>query len=99
MGALGLFALIVFAILPKEGQPVTYSFVLGDEWILIKEWIVNSTSASLGFAIASLLAVALAAIQFRAGKKHERLIWKVFQSLRLLINRREAYQTQKSHFQ
>jgi simple sugar transport system permease protein len=68
MGALGLFALIVFAILPKEGQPVTYSFVLGDEWILIKEWIVNSTAASLGFAIASLLAVALAAIQFRAGK-------------------------------
>jgi ABC-type uncharacterized transport system permease subunit len=68
MGALGLFALVVFALLPKEGQPVTYSFVLGDEWILIKEWIVNSTSASLGFAIASLLAVLLATIQFRAGK-------------------------------
>lgn len=68
MGALGVFALAVFAILPKEGQPVTYSFVLGDEWILIKEWIVNSKSAALGFAIASLLAVALAALQFRAGK-------------------------------
>jgi simple sugar transport system permease protein len=68
MGALGVFALIVFAILPKEGQPVTYSFVLGDEWILIKEWIVNSKSAALGFAIASLLAVVLAALQFRAGK-------------------------------
>jgi simple sugar transport system permease protein len=68
MGALGVFALVVFAILPKEGQPVTYSFVLGDEWILIKEWIVNSKSAALGFAIASLVAVALAALQFRAGK-------------------------------
>lgn len=68
MGALGLFALVVFAILPKEGQPVTYSFVLGDEWILIKEWIVNSKSAALGFAIASLLAVVLAGLQFRAGK-------------------------------
>lgn len=68
MGGLGLFALVVFAILPKEGQPVTYSFVLGDEWILIKEWIVNSKSAALGFAIASLMAVAIAALQFRAGK-------------------------------
>jgi simple sugar transport system permease protein len=68
MGALGVFALVVFAILPKEGQPVTYSFVLGDEWILIKEWIVNSKSAALGFAIASLFSVALAALQFRAGK-------------------------------
>ncbi|MEY4735441.1 MAG: hypothetical protein RL428_776, partial [Actinomycetota bacterium] len=34
MGALGAFALTVFGILPKEGQPVTYSFVLGDEWVL-----------------------------------------------------------------
>lgn len=68
MGGLGLFALIVFAILPKEGLPVTYSFVLSDEWILIKEWVVNSKSAALGFAIASLIAVALAALQFRAGK-------------------------------
>ncbi len=68
MGGLGLFALAVFAILPKEGQPVTYSFVLGDEWILIKEWIVNSKSAALGFAIASLLAVVLATLQFKAGK-------------------------------
>ena len=68
MGGLGLFALVVFAILPKAGQPVTYSFVLGDEWILIKEWIVNSKSAALGFAIASLMAVVIAALQFRAGK-------------------------------
>ena len=68
MGALGLFSLVVFAIIPKESQPVTYSFVLGDEWILIKEWVVNSKSAALGFSIASLLAVVLAALQFRAGK-------------------------------
>jgi hypothetical protein len=30
-------------------------------------------------------------IQFRAGEKHERLIWKVFQALKLLMDRREAY--------
>lgn len=68
MGALGFFALIVFAILPQEGQPVTYSFVLGNEWVLFKEWIINSKTGSLAFAIAALLAVVLAALQFRAGK-------------------------------
>lgn len=68
MGILGAFALIVFGIFPKAGQPVTYSFVLGSEWILIKEWIVNSKTGSLGFALVSLLAVLLAALQFRARK-------------------------------
>jgi simple sugar transport system permease protein len=68
MGGLGLFSLIVFAILPKDGQPVTYSFVLGSEWVLLKDWILNSKSGSLGFSIAALAAVALAFFQFRAGK-------------------------------
>jgi simple sugar transport system permease protein len=68
MGGLGLFALIVFAILPKEGQPVTYSFVLGNEWVLLKEWILNSKTGSLAFSLISLAAVALAALQFRARK-------------------------------
>ena len=68
MGVLGLFALVVFALLPKEGQPVTYSFVLGNEWVLFKEWIVNSKSGSLGFALVAIAAVALAAFQFKARK-------------------------------
>ncbi len=68
MGVLGAFALIVFGFLPNAGAPVTYSFVLGNEWILIKEWIVNSKTGSLGFALVSLLSVVLAALQFRARK-------------------------------
>ena len=68
MGVLALFGFTVFGLLPKEGQPVTYSFVLGNEWILVKEWIVNSKTGALGFSIASILAVALATIQFRARK-------------------------------
>ena len=68
MGILAAFGLIVFAILPKESAPVTYSFVLGNEWVLIKEWIVNSKSGSFGFSFLSLLAIALAVVQFRAHK-------------------------------
>jgi hypothetical protein len=41
MAGLGAFALAIFGILPKTGQPVTYSFVLGNEWVLAKEIIVN----------------------------------------------------------
>jgi simple sugar transport system permease protein len=68
MGVLAVFALVVFGFMPKEGAPVTYSFVLGNEWILIKEWIVNSKTGSLGFALASMLSVLLATLQFRARK-------------------------------
>ena len=68
MAVLSIFGLTVFGILPKEGLPVTYSFVLGNEWILVKEWIVNSKTGALGFSIASMLAVLLATLQFRARK-------------------------------
>jgi len=68
MAVLGFFGLIFFAFLPKTGQPVTYNFVLGNEWVLMKEWIINSKTGSLGFSLLSLAAVALAAVQFRARK-------------------------------
>ena len=68
MAVLSLFGFTVFGILPKEGLPVTYSFVLGNEWIFVKEWIVNSKTGALGFSIASMLAVLLATLQFRARK-------------------------------
>lgn len=64
MALLGLFALYVFALLPKEGQPVTYGFIFGDEWVLFKEWVVDSKTGSLIFAAISLAAVLLAAVQF-----------------------------------
>lgn len=68
MAVLALFGFSVFGLLPKEGLPVTYSFVLGNEWIFVKEWIVNSKTGALGFSIASILAVLLATLQFRARK-------------------------------
>ncbi len=68
MAVLALFGFTVFGLLPKEGLPVTYSFVLGNEWIFVKEWIVNSKTGALGFSIASIIAVLLATLQFRARK-------------------------------
>ena len=68
MAVLALFGFTVFGLLPKEGLSVTYSFVLGNEGIFVKEWIVNSKTGALGFSIASFLAVILATLQFRARK-------------------------------
>ena len=68
MGVAGAFALLVFGILPKGGAPVTYSFVLGNEWIFVKEWIINSKTGAISFASVSLVAVLIAALQFRARK-------------------------------
>ena len=68
MAILGIFGFFFFGLLPKSGQPTTYSFVLGNEWIFVKEWIINSKTGSISFALVSLVAVIVAAIQFRARK-------------------------------
>ena len=68
MAVLAIFGLVIFGILPKNGQPVTYSFVLGNEWILVKQLIINSRTGSLVFSALSICAVIIAAFQFRARK-------------------------------
>ena len=57
-----------FGLLQKSGQVVTYGFVLDKEWVLLQQWVIGSRSASLLFGAISLLASAVALIQFRAGK-------------------------------
>ncbi len=68
MAVLGTLSLIGFGIIPQNGQPVTFSFVLGNEWVLAKELIVDSKGSSIIFALIALASVALATIQFRARK-------------------------------
>ena len=68
MAVLGALSFIGFGIIPQNGQPVTFSFVLGNEWVLAKELIVDSKSSSIIFALIALASVALAPIQFRARK-------------------------------
>ena len=68
MAVLGALSFIGFGIIPQNGQPVTFSFVLGNEWVLAKELIVDSKSSSIIFALIALTSVALATIQFRARK-------------------------------
>lgn len=77
MAILSLFALAVFAVLPAQGSPVTYGFVLGGEWILIKEWVIDSKLASTIFAIFSIVTVIASGILF-AMRRSSRILSFIF---------------------
>jgi general nucleoside transport system permease protein len=83
MLVLSIFAMIVFAYLPKESAPVTYGFVLGGEWILLKEWIIDSKTASTLFAILSLLTTFLSIFLFKI-KRSSRIVSFIFGSTFLM---------------
>jgi hypothetical protein len=83
MGVLSIFALLVFALLPKQSQPVTYGFVLGGEWVLLKEWIVDSKSGALLFALLSIATAALALLLF-IKKRSSRIVSFLFGSAFLM---------------
>lgn len=83
MGVLGIFALVVFALLPDKGQPVTYGFILGKEWVLLEKWVVDSKSGALLFAVLSV-ATALVALGLFTMRRHSRVISLVFGSAFLM---------------
>ena len=65
---LSVLSTIGFGLLQKSGQQVTYGFVLGNEWVLLHQWVIGSRSASQIFGVISLIASAVAYLQFRARK-------------------------------
>ena len=69
MAVASIFALVIFGILPKASAPVTFNFVLGNEWTLFKEWKVDSTLGSISFATSSILFTGLSAFLFTRRKK------------------------------
>jgi simple sugar transport system permease protein len=77
MFVLSIFALVAFAYMPKEGAPVTYGFVLGGEWVLLKEWIIDSKTASTLFAILALLTTFFAIFLFKI-KRSSRIVSFIF---------------------
>lgn len=68
MGVLGAFALGTFGALSQSDQNVTFGFILGNEWVLAREWVLNAKTGAIAFALISLLAVVLATVQYRAGR-------------------------------
>lgn len=66
---LSLGSLIGFGFLQKKTAPVTYKFVMEDEWVAINEWTVDSRAASYGFSIAAIVFSIWAIFQLRRNKK------------------------------
>jgi ABC-type uncharacterized transport system permease subunit len=70
MAIASIFSIVVFAYLPKESGDITYSFVLDDEWVLLKQWVIDSRVGAYGFSALSVAFAVLAYYLFRQGKKH-----------------------------
>ena len=70
MAIASIFSIVVFAYLPKESGDITYSFVLDDEWVLLKQWVIDSRVGAYGFSALSVAFTVLAYYLFRQGKKH-----------------------------
>ena len=52
---LSIASLIGFGFLQKKSAPVTYKFVMEDEWVAINEWTLDSRTASYSFSIAAIM--------------------------------------------
>lgn len=70
MGIASVFSIVVFAYLPKVSGDVTYSFVLDKEWVLVKQWVIDSRVGAYSFSAVSMVFTLLAYYLFRQGKKH-----------------------------
>lgn len=70
MAIASVFSILVFAYLPKVSGDITYSFVLDDEWVLLKQWVIDSRVGAYGFSVLSVAFTALAYYLFRQGKRH-----------------------------
>ena len=66
---LSIASLIGFGFLQKKSAPVTYKFVMEDEWVAINEWTVDSRTASYSFSIAAIMFSIWAIFEHRRNKK------------------------------
>ena len=62
---LSLFSLLYFGFLSPGKAKTTFGFVLNNEWVLIKEWIIASATGSKIFSGISLVASLLAILAYR----------------------------------
>lgn len=62
-------ALVLFGLMQASGNKITFSFVLGDEWVLFKELAVNSKGASIVTAVIALVLSAASLLLYKREKK------------------------------
>ena len=65
--ALSSLSFLYFGILKPGKEVTTFGFVLNDEWVIIKEWVISSQTGARIFSIISLLASAIAVVALKKG--------------------------------
>ncbi|MDA2982303.1 MAG: ABC transporter permease [Actinomycetota bacterium] len=66
--ALSSLSFLYFGILKPGQEATTFGFVLNDEWVIIKDWVISSQTGARIFSIISLLASAIAVVALRKGR-------------------------------
>ena len=64
---LSAISFLFFGILRPRKDATTFGFVLNNEWVLIKEWVIGAQSGARIFSGISLIASALAIMAYKKG--------------------------------
>ena len=69
VSTLSVLSLLYFGFIAPGKDKTTFGFVLNNEWVLLKEWIISSQTGSRIFSMIAVVASALAILIFRKGSK------------------------------
>jgi ABC-type uncharacterized transport system permease subunit len=67
ISVLSALSFLYFGFLKPGKDVTTFGFVLNNEWVLVKEWVISSQNGARIFSAISLLASAIAVIAFKKG--------------------------------
>lgn len=68
VSTLSSLSFLYFGILKPGKEVTTFGFVLNNEWVIIKEWVISSQTGARFFSIISLVASAVAVAAFKKGR-------------------------------
>ena len=66
MGLFIVFALYVFYFNSEKNEPITFGFVIGNEWTILKEWVVASKTGAGIFLLVSIAGLLIGYLEFKA---------------------------------
>jgi general nucleoside transport system permease protein len=68
ISTLSSLSFLYFGILKPGKEATTFGFVLNNEWVIIKEWVISSQTGARIFSLMSLLASAIAIAALKKGR-------------------------------
>ena len=69
ISSLSALSLLLFGFITPGKDKTTFGFVLNNEWVLIKEWVISSATGARIFSLIAVLASLAAVLAFRKGSK------------------------------